>query len=245
MTGFQTNINQQPAPAVEGDFAGMNPKSSALPCVEGAFKVAPGQSVRVGFFAWAAANGLVYSSSAAAAAITGGIVGVGFVGRQANVPGVAITTYLAESRMTLNDGQPVTLLTGGDFWAAFAAGAAANVAVYATAADGSPTTTAGGNTATRYKTVQAVPANGVSDATATIAANTGVLTLSAPASGAYAIGARVTGTGVPANTYIKSQISGTPNGVGTYQTNSKFRAAVAAFTATIVQGALGKISSNT
>ena len=245
MPGFQTSINADPAPAVAGDFAGANQKASALPVVAGAFKVAPGQSVRVGYFAWGAADGLVYSSAAAAAAIAGGVVAIGFVARQPNIPSVAITAYLGESLMVLNSGQPVTLMTGGDYWAAFAAGAAANVAVYATAATGEPTTTAGGNTATRFKTCQAVPVNGVSDATATIAANTGVLTLSAPASGAYAIGGRVTGTGVPANTYIVSQLTGTPNGAGTYRTNSRYRGAVAAFTATISQGILAKISSET
>lgn len=245
MPGFQTSINADPAPAVAGDFGGNNVRASALPPVAGAFKVAPGQSVRVGYFAWGAADGLVYSSAAAAAAIAGGVVAVGFVARQPNVPAAMITGFLAESIQTLQQGREVTLMTGGDYWAPFAAAAAANVAVYATAADGAPTTTAGGNTATRFKTVQAVPAPGVSDATATIAVNTGLLTLSAPASGTYAIGGRVTGTGVPANTYIRSQVSGTPNGAGVYRTNSVNRAAVAAFTATISQGNLGKISSET
>jgi hypothetical protein len=241
MTGFQQYVNQQPAPAVAGDFAGNNPKASLPSPVAGGLKVAAGQTVTVGYFAWADINGLVYSSAAAAA--VAGVAGVGFVGRPANEPSALITAFLGESVMTLQAGMPCTLLTAGDYWANFPAGAAQNAAVYATAATGAPTTTAGGNTLTTYKTASVAKANAVSDATATIAADTGVLTLSAPASGVYEVGQRVTGVGVPANTYITAQLTGTPGGVGTYQTNSLNRAAVAAFTATMVQGQLAKITS--
>lgn len=243
MTGFQQYVNQQPAPAVAGDFAGNNPKASLPSPVAGGLKVAAGQTVTVGYFAWAALDGLVYSSAAAAAGAGGGVAGVGFVGRPANEPSALITAFLAESIMTLQAGTPCTLLTAGDYWANFPAGVAQNAAVYATAATGAPTTTAGGNTLTTFKTASVAKANAVSDATATIDADTGVLTLSAPASGVYEVGQRVTGTGVPANTYITAQLTGTPGGIGTYQTNSLNRAAVAAFTATMVQGQLAKITS--
>lgn len=249
MSGFQAWINPNSdvqggvAPGVEGDFAGNNPKASLLPVVGGAFKVAPGQTVRVGYFAWAAGDGLVYSSAAAGAAAPGGVVGVGFVARPPNEPSALITAFLGESVMTLQAGTPCTLMTAGDFKAAFAAGAAANVAVYATAATGAPTTTAGGNTATTFKTASAALVNAVSDATATIDVDTGVLTLSAPASGVYAVGQRVTGTGVPEGTFITAQLSGAAGGAGTYQTNSYNRAAVAAFTATMIQGNLATITS--
>lgn len=241
--GFQRTIKSQPAPGVEGDFAGANPQGSLLPVVGGAWKVAAGQAVRVGYFAWGAGDGLVYSSAAAAGAAPGGVVGLGFVGRQANIPSALITNFLDESVMTLQAGMPVTLLTAGDFYANFPAGAAANAAVYATAASGAPTTTAGGNTLTQYKTASVSKADAVSDNTATIAANTGVLTLSAPASGVYEVGQRVTGTAVPAETYITAQLTGVAGGAGTYQTNSLNRAAVPAFTATMKQGQLAKITT--
>lgn len=239
--GFQTVINQQPAPAVEGDFAGNNPKASLPPVIAGAFTVAPGQTVRVGYFAWAGLDGLVYSSAAAAA--TPGVAGIGFVARQPNEPSALITAFLGESIMTLNAGMPVTLMTAGDFWANFTAGAAQNVAVYATAASGAPTTTSGGNTATPFKTASVAKANAVTAATTTIAANTGVMTVATVSSGTIEVGQRVTGTGVPANTYITRQISGTPGGAGDYQTTSLYRGAVAAFAATMVQGQLAKITS--
>lgn len=244
MSDFQKVVYAQPAPATEGDWAGNNPRASLPAVIAGAFKVAAGQTVRVGYFAWAAGDGLVYSSAAAAAAAPGGVVGVGFVQRNSNEPSALITAFLGESIMTLQVGLPVTLITAGDCFANFTAGAAANVAVYATAATGAPTTTAGGNTLTTFKTASVALANAVSDATATIAANTGILTLSAPASGVYEVGQRVTGTGVPPYTFITRQLTGTPGGVGTYATNSLYRAAVAAFTATMVQGQLAKITTS-
>jgi hypothetical protein len=241
MTGFQQHVNREPAPGVEGDFAGNNPKASALSPVAGGFKIAAGQTVRVGYFAWGGLDGLVYSSAAGAA--VPGVAAVGFVARQPNEPSALITAFLAESIMTLQAGTPCTLMEAGDFWANFPAGAAQNVAVFATAATGAPTTTAGGNTATPYKTASVAKANAVSDANTVIAAQTGIMTLSAPASGVYEVGQRVTGVGVPANTYITAQLTGGAGGAGTYQTNSLNRAAVAAFTATMVQGQLAKITT--
>lgn len=235
---FQTQVKRQPAPAVEGDFASSNPRASVLQTVPGGYKVAPGQSVRVGYFAWAGQDGLVYSSSAAAGA--GAIVG--FVGRQANTPSVVITAFLGESRMTLEAGMPCTLFDAGEFWASLP-GAAANAAIYATAGTGQPTTTAGGNSATRYKTLSAVPADAVTSNATTIAADTGIMTVAAVASGVIVVGQLVTGAGVPPNTYIVRQLTGAAGGAGTYQTNSLNRDAVAAFVATMVQGTLGKISS--
>lgn len=235
---FQTFVNREPAPAVEGDFASSNPRASVLQLVPGGNKVAPGQSVRVGYFAWAGQDGLVYSSAAAAGA--GAIVG--FVGRQANTPSVVITAFLGESRMTLEAGMPCTLFEAGEFYASLP-GVAANAAIYATAATGAPTTTAGGNTATKFKTLSAVPADAVTDAATTIAADTGIMTVAVVASGVIEIGQRVTGAGVPDDTFIVRQLTGVAGGAGTYQTNSLNRDAVAAFTATMTQGTLGKISS--
>lgn len=243
MSGFQKVVNAQPALGVEGDWAGNNPRASLPPVVAGAYKVAPGQTVRVGYFAWAGLDGLVYSSAAAAAAV--GVAGVGFVQRSSNEPSALITAFLGESIMTLQAGMPVTLITAGDVYGNFPAGAAANVAVYATAATGAPTTTAGGNTATTFKTASVARAPAVTDANTVIAADTGLMTVAAMAGGSPAIqiGDRVTGVGVPANTYITSQVSGVAGGAGVYQTNSYDRPAVAAFTATMVQGQLAKMTT--
>lgn len=240
MTGFQKVINQQPSPAVEGDFASTNPRASVPPVLGGAWKVAAGQSVRCGYFAWGGADGLVYSSLAAAAA-TGGSV-LGFVARPANEPAVTINTFLAESSMILNAGAPCTLQSTGDYWASLI-GATLGAAVFVLEATGAPSLIDDGTTSpTGFTASSAAPVNAVTAGTTTIAVTTGIMTIATVASGVVAVGQRVTGTGVPANTYITAQLSGTAGGAGTYQTNSVNRAAVAAFTATMVQGTLAKIS---
>lgn len=85
-------------------------------------------------------------------------------------------------------------------------------------------------------TVDAVTSNAT-----TIAAGTGVMTVAAMASGVIEVGQNVSGTGVPANLFVVSQLTGTPGGAGTYQLNT-IGPAVAAFTATLSQGKLAKIS---
>lgn len=242
MSGFQKTVLQQLAPAVEGDFASTNPRSAIPPVVGAAWKVAAGQSVRVGFFAWGGADGLVYSSQAAAAAVTpGGTPVIGFVARLPNEPSVLITTFLAESGMLLNVGMPCTLQSNGDYWAALI-GAAFGSVVFAVNTTGAPSLIDDATTdPTGFVANSAAPVNAVTAATTTIAAQTGIMTIATVSSGVVVVGQRVTGTGVAANTYITAQISGT-GGAGTYQTNSVNRAAVAAFAATMIQGNLAKIS---
>lgn len=95
---------------------------------------------------------------------------------------------------------------------------------------------------TGFKFVSATVADAVSaGGGASVAAATGVLTLGAPASGVYEVGQNLSGTGVPANLFITAQLSGTPGGAGTYQLNY-IGPAIAAFTATLSQGKLAKIS---
>lgn len=236
--GFQRVIREQPAPAVEGDFASNNPMRSIIPPVDTGFVVAAAQSVRVGYFAWGGADGKVYSSAAAA----GAGAQIGFVGRQANTPSVAITAFLGETRMTLEAGMPCTLLSAGDFWASLP-GADPGDVVFAVNTTGAPSLTDDASTdPTGFTCSSQAKVNAVTAATTTIAATTGIMTVATVASGVIEVGQRVTGTGVPAETYILSQLTGTPGGAGTYQTNSYNRAAVAAFTATMVQGSLAIIS---
>jgi hypothetical protein len=81
-------------------------------------------------------------------------------------------------------------------------------------------------------------------ASCTIAAGTGVLTMgAAPSAAIVASGMNVSGTGVPANVNIVSQLTGTAGGANgaTFQTNYQ-GPAVASFTATFSQGRLVKIS---
>lgn len=237
--GFQRVINQQPAVAVDGDFASNNPMASVLSPVEAGLVVAAAQLVTVGYFAWAGVDGKVYSSAAAAGA---GAV-LGFVGRQANIPSVLITEFLGEARMTLIAGMPCTLFSAGDFWTTLK-GADPGDAIYAVATTGQPTLddASAANPDTGYVAASAAAADAVTANTTTIAVTTGIMTVATMVSGTIVAGQKVTGTGVPVETYIERQIGGTPGGAGTYQTNSRNRAAVTAFAATMTQGGRIKIS---
>ena len=94
--GFQQQVNPQPAPAVEGDFASANPRASVL--------AGPGtlyagvNGVTVGRFAWADANGAVSNSGAGAP--------TGFVHRELQA---LITAFLGQTSMLITPGMMVTL----------------------------------------------------------------------------------------------------------------------------------------
>lgn len=90
--------------------------------------------------------------------------------------------------------------------------------------------------------------NTVADAsfTGVVAAGTGVLTVSGvtgtidvPTNGVD--GPNLSGTGVPANTFVIAQLSGTPGGAGTYQLNY-IGPAISSTTMTTHEGQLAKIS---
>lgn len=104
---FQQQVYINPAQAVAGDFASSNPMIYKL---SGNGKmVAVAEGVTVGHFAALQADGTVDSILAAAPNASR----VGFVHRENNAQ---ITTYLAESGMTIQAGQPVALFGKGDFW---------------------------------------------------------------------------------------------------------------------------------
>lgn len=186
---FQSQVNIQPAPAVEGDFASANPRASMLAGV-GAL-VAGALGVVVGNFAWAAA-GVATSAWAAASK-------VGFVHREMNA---LITAFLGESGLGIPAGLPLTLFTAGDFWDRFAGGATIGQKVYAYYADGTAYSAA---TATP-PTNALITANIATNATLTVTANTGL---------PIVVGQPVSGAGIAAGAYISALGTGT-GGAGTY-----------------------------
>jgi hypothetical protein len=105
MSDFQSQVNVVPAPAVAGDFASTNPRSSVINGA-GGFVADTGGGV-VGLFAWADTATNTKVTNAGTGAPTG------FVGRQEQG---LITTYLSASGVTIPAGMPVTLFNGGDFW---------------------------------------------------------------------------------------------------------------------------------
>jgi len=132
---FQTQVNQTPAPAVAGDFASANPNASVL-AGPGTF-VAGAGGANVGVFGWADANGLVTNA--------GSVVPTGFIHRDFNA---LIVTWLAEASMNIPEGQPVTLMSAGDFWAKTLTTATIGQKVFAVLADGTIKTGAAGATIT-------------------------------------------------------------------------------------------------
>lgn len=106
---FQNQVYITPAQAVAGDFASSNPFDYKLSST--GRMVADASGVKVGQFAALNANGTV--TTVPGAAPSGGLTRVGFVHRENNAQ---ITTFLAESGVTIQPGQPVALFGRGDFW---------------------------------------------------------------------------------------------------------------------------------
>ena len=133
--GVQTTVNLQQAPAVAGDFATANPRSS-FPAGEGQY-VAAAAGVTVGRFAWIdATTGLVSN--------TGTGRPDGFIHREQQA---LISVYLAETSNVVPQGFPVTVMRTGDYWATATVGAAAKgQKVFAKLSDGTVQAGAAGAT---------------------------------------------------------------------------------------------------
>ncbi len=233
--GFQKQVNQQPAPAEAGDFASANPRAS-VPVGGPGFRVGT-DALIVGRFAWGNPTTLKAESNAA----NGGILG--FVHRENQT---VITEFLGEQRVAVQAGFPVTLMSQGDYWADVgAAGCDFGEPVYANDTTGVAQQSASGGTLTQFVFASSVPVPAVSTASATIAAQTGVLTIGAVASGVFEVGQKLTWSGKNANAQavITAQLTGTPGGAGTYATTYVDRAAVTTTTVTATAGTLAKIST--
>lgn len=134
---FQKQVTTQPAPAVAGDFASANPRSSYL-AGPGAL-VAGDEGLTCGLFAWVLkdSNGQPLSADNDGAGSP-----QGFVHREQQG---LITTYLEGSGNTIPTGFEVTLMTEGDFWAKNETGGAVAVGdqVYVAIASGKLVATGG------------------------------------------------------------------------------------------------------
>lgn len=233
--GFQTFVNTYMPPGVLGAFASMNPRAVVL-AGQGALRSDPTNPPFVGWFARAA-------SGLATAVVSPGDGVLGFV---ANELQTIITAFLGQSRLQTQAGFPITLFSHGDFWAEVVGATQATVGdpVYAVAATGQPTTdsASAANPDTGFIIASVPGATGSSNGTASIAANTGVLTVPTTVTGTFEAGQVISGTGVPANVFILNQISGTPGGAGTYQLNYQGAAVAGITNLTATSGQLVKIS---
>lgn len=215
MPGFQRTVYNQPAPAIEGDFASANPRASLL--AGEAALTAAAVGVTIGRFARASnIDGTVTNGDAGVPSR------VGFVHRdQVQI----ITPFLGQTTLMVPGGLEITLFDAGDFWARFSAGAAIGQKVFASYADGSCSAAATG----AVVNAASVTASAGASFTAAIAGTT--MTVSALASGVLHIGDLVAGAGVTAATTITALGTGT-GGVGTYIVSQSQTVASSALTTT-------------
>lgn len=209
MTGFQTAVNFNPAPAVAGDFASANPRASVL--AGPSALVAGALGAYVGRFCWLSAAQVDGDGAPALVNFFGGGPVAGFVHRNMQA---LITAFLQESTMLIPPGFQMAVHSAGDFWVVNDGAGAALVGqkAYANYADGKATFAAAGSPAQGSDFTGAVT-EGTASVTASIAED--IMTVTAVGSGVLVVGGVLTG-GV-AGTLILAQISGTTGGVGTYR----------------------------
>ena len=122
MAGFQSVINQYPAPGVEGGFASTNPHATFL-AGEAALVAGTG-GVTIGRFAWAV-DGVATNTGTGAPS--------GFVHRDGQA---VITDWLGAASNVIQKGRETTLMVAGDFWARTATAATRGQKIFAVLADG-------------------------------------------------------------------------------------------------------------
>lgn len=212
MAGFQTQVGVAQAPAVEGDFASTNPRSTVNAGPSGL--VAGPDGVTIGRFAWWSPATLDGDGAPALVNNYGSGAPTGFVHREQQG---LLLTYLEEGGMFIPEGFMVTLFSGGDFWVKNAGSTQALIGMkaYADMETGEVSFAAAGTPGTA--SVTGAIASGTAQVTGSISGN--VLTVSAVGSGTVYPGATLAGTGgggVATGTKIVDQLSGTIGGVGTY-----------------------------
>ena len=202
MTGFQKQVNIYSSPAAEGQVASNN--NVAMYVAGPQALVSGANGVSVGRFAWATyitAGDTPERADSNALLVANGVSRVpsGFVHNEQQG---SFTTYLAESGLSILPWQAMEMATRGDFWAKnLLSTSVRNNKVFANMLDGSVTSGAAGSTiaAKSY--------------TASFATN--VMTVTVAPGTPLAVGDSVTGSGIPANTYIASFGTGS-GGTGTY-----------------------------
>lgn len=231
--GFQQSVNSYVAPGLPGGWASYNPGASLLQPNTGDLTLPNAQSWKVGTtgaivgnFAFAdTTTGLVTAASPGTGTVetdaATGRLRVGFVQRDQTS---LITEWLDNATLTVPAGVGITLITAGDVWTAFSAGATIGQFVFARYADGSAVA---GDTTTAPTT------------TFSVTTTSGSANLTAVGAGAVA-GMPVSGTGIPAGAYLVSvsgstavlsanaTASGTVTATGTVAALTRYRVRSAA-----------------
>ena len=250
---FPTQVNTYQAPAVAGDFASLNTNKFSLLAGPGGI-VSGANGVTVGNFCW------VDYQSGIANSYGNGLV-AGFVHRQQQAN---ITTFLAETGVTIAPGQEMAVMASGDFWVVnnstvtVTPGTTAATKVYANYATGAATYFGATGSPPAGAAFTGVITSNTATFTASIAipptpSNApGTMTVSAVASGTLSAGGTLTGAGLVglvAGTTIVKQLTATNAGTlgqgGTYEVSVP--QTVASGTGTMTNGLLtvSAVSSGT
>lgn len=210
--GFQQQVYNQPAQAVAGDFASVNPFFT-LKAGPGGLVAGPA-GVTIGRFAWTVPPVDPNGSNQIAQNFGVGAV-AGFVCRAQQ--GLN-TVFLSDAGMTILKGLMVTLFTGGDFWVVNdgAAEATPGMKAYADFSTGKVSFAATGSPAQVASVTGAIAA---STASVTGSISGDVLTVTAVGSGVIVPGGTLSGTGVASGTKVIAQLTGAAGGIGTYSVN--------------------------
>lgn len=215
MSNFQTQVNVQPAPGVEGDFCSANPRFTVDAGPGGL--VAGADGVTVGRFAWAVPPADADGAPSVVNNFGSGPV-TGFVHREQQG---LITVYLEETSLMVPQGFAVTLHNGGDFWVKNngATQVLPGMKAYANYADGKATFAATGSPAAGGTSSASTIAAGTSSFTGSIDGD--LMTVTAIGSGTIYPGTTISGTGVVAGTKVSSQVlpliaGETAGGIGRY-----------------------------
>lgn len=214
---FQTFVGTQPSPAVAGDFASANPRSSVL-AGPGGLVCGP-QGVFVGRFAWLSYDRV--DANDAPAELNNFGIGVpdGFVHREQQG---LITQFLSESSMLVPSGFAITAMSSGDYWVVNSGTIEAipGMVAYANFANGLASFAAAGSPGSASAT--GVITAGASSVTGSIAND--ILTVTAVGSGTLYPGTTISGTGVATGSMIQTQempllVGEAVGGIGRYTLN--------------------------
>lgn len=209
--GFQTQVQINPAPAVEGDFASTNPRATVLAGPGGL--IAGDNGLVVGRWAWTTAEFVDADGAPAVANNFGAGSVAGFVHREQQG---LITVYLQTASMLVPAGFPVTVFAEGDFYVKNSGTSQAQPGqkAYANFVDGTTTFAPTASPTTGASATGSTITPETFLATGSISGN--VLTVTNVASGTIYPGSTISGTNVASGTQIVEQLSGTPGGNGTY-----------------------------
>jgi hypothetical protein len=222
--GVQNQVNGVPTPGIAGDFASANWNRYSVLSGPGGLVSGPA-GVFVGQFAWLSSQSMDPDNAAQIVNSFGFGVPDGFVSRP-DSPAV-ITTYLADGTMLIQQGSPVPLHSGGDFWVINNGSGQAFVGqkAYASFLNGQASFAASGAASTvSLGTTSTIATNTAGDAaismTGSILGN--ILTVTSVATGHLYPGTILTGpAGVAAGTQVVAQLTSTAAGgalagAGTY-----------------------------